>query len=1003
MTVHKLSGGDGYTYLTRQVASADVARARGQDLACYYAASGSPPGRWVGSGATHLGVGGMVDEGQMKALFGRGMHPDADRIAAARLAAGGSPAAARAAGRLGRPFPDVDVLPPLAERVAERLAALRGHTGQEPDPATVQQVRVEEGRREHRPVAGYDLVFTPVKSVSLLWALGDDRVRAAVAAAHHEAVADTLGWIEAHAAFTRLGKGGVAQVDTYGLICAAFDHHDSRAGDPDLHTHVAVGNKVRARLDGPDGTPRWLSLDGRALYAVGVAASERYNTRLEDAVARRVGVRFASRRAGAQPGKRPVREVVGIPDRLVRHFSQRRVDIEAAYVDLEADYRQAHGHAPSRAVQLGLAQQATLATREGKKSPRRLADQQAEWRQRTAIVLGDQDAARLIPAARGNAPAYADPDRVDADHIARTALRVVSAERSTWTRWNVTAEVERQLRPLRFATPLQREAVTGRVVDRATGPELAVLIRPPRLSDETPVLRFSDGESVYVPHGTERYTTTAVLDAEERLLHAAREHTTHTVDPEQVEAALDAFEHQNGRRLDDGQLALVHAFVADPRLLIVGIGPAGAGKTTAMQAAVAAWETCGRRVIPLACSAKSAEVLAGDTGRRAENLHKYLHELDRTAAGLPSPHNNGFYTLGAGDVVLLDEAGMAGTFHLDRLVGYARAAGAQVRLLGDPQQLSAVQAGGALRLLANDVGAVRLTELHRFTDPAEAQATLRLRDGNPAGLDFYATHDRIREGTGPAMLHAAYEGWAADMRAGRTSVVIAANNEDVTGLNLRARRDRIDAGQVAEAGVLLRDGTRAGVGDWIVTRTNDRRLPVGARGDFVKNGDTWHVVGHGQRGGLHVAHLAHGGTVLLPGEYVAGHVQLGYASTVHRVQGTTVDTAHALITPQATRESLYVAASRARERTDLYAATEDVDLPAGERPPTAGRDARDLLSRTLAVASANSSATELIRDTLDNSPPSSGSIESAARRPPTPSELPGARREASPQHRTLRL
>jgi len=159
-----------------------------------------------------------------------------------------------------------------------------------------------------------------------------------------------------------------------------------------------------------------------------------------------------------------------------------------------------------------------------------------------------------------------------------------------------------------------------------------------------------------------------------------------------------------------------------------------------------------------------------------------------------------------------------------------------------------VEAGGALRLLANDVGAVRLTELHRFTDPAEAEATLRLRDGNPAGLDFYQTHDRIHEGTAPAMLHAAYEAWPADMRAEQTSVVIAATNEEVTGMNLRARHDRIEAGQVAETGVAPRDGTRAGVGDWVVTRTNDRRLPVGGCGAFVKNGDTWQVVGHVQLG-----------------------------------------------------------------------------------------------------------------------------------------------------------
>jgi len=124
---------------------------------------------------------------------------------------------------------------------------------------------------------------------------------------------------------------------------------------------------------------------------------------------------------------------------------------------------------------------------------------------------------------------------------------------------------------------------------------------------------------------------------------------------------------------------------------------------------------------------------------------------------------------------------------------------------------------------------------------------------------------------------------------------------------------------------------------------------------------------------------------------------------VHRVQGTTVDTAHALITPPATRESLYVAASRARERTDLYVATEDVDLPAGEHPPTAGRDARDLLSRALAVASANSSATELIRGTLNNLPPTARSAGSSTRQSPALLQLPGARHVASTQHRTRHL
>src|SRR4029450_40696 len=106
----------------------------------------------------------------------------------------------------------------------------------------------------------------PVKSASVLWALGGTDIRRTVEEAHHEAVRDTLGWIEGHAAFTRTGQGGGAQIDTTGLVAAAFDHRESRSGDPDLHTHVAVANKVC----GVDG--RWRSLDARNPYALGGAA-----------------------------------------------------------------------------------------------------------------------------------------------------------------------------------------------------------------------------------------------------------------------------------------------------------------------------------------------------------------------------------------------------------------------------------------------------------------------------------------------------------------------------------------------------------------------------------------------------------------------------------------------------------------------------------------------------------------------------------------------------------
>jgi ATP-dependent exoDNAse (exonuclease V) alpha subunit len=143
--------------------------------------------------------------------------------------------------------------------------------------------------------------------------------------------------------------------------------------------------------------------------------------------------------------------------------------------------------------------------------------------------------------------------------------------------------------------------------------------------------------------------------------------------------------------------------------------------------------------VPLASSARAAQVLGDELGLRAENLHKFLHEQRRMTQGVTSPNNGPFdpwFRLTAGDLVLVDEASMVGTLQLVDLVTLAKDAGAVVRLLGDPARLSAVEAGGALRLLEAEVGAVHLNQLYRFTHPAEAAATLALRRGDPAAIDF---------------------------------------------------------------------------------------------------------------------------------------------------------------------------------------------------------------------------------------------------------------------------
>lgn len=980
MTIHKLTSGTGYTYLTRQVAGGDVQRERGQSAADYYTAKGNPPGIWVGSGAPLLDLAGQtVTEEQMKHLYGLGQHPDASRIIAAYLEANVTAGmdkeqrekvvvAAVKSATLGRLFPEYKALASFESRVAERLEVLEKQAKRTPTSTEVGKVKREESARQRAAVAGFDVVFAPVKSAALVWALDErEEVRGAVRQAHEAARDAAMELLEEHAAFTRTGSTGQAQIETKGLIAAQFDHFDSRAGDPNLHTHVAVSSKVM----GVDG--KWRALDARALYATTVAASEFYNTRFETELTARLGVTFEARETTGK--KQPVREITGVPTEFITHFSARRTEIEARYEQLLRTYRADHGRDPSKAVAHKLARQANLDTREGKKAARSLAEMRADWTRSLTEAQGAGAVHQLIAAVPNPAQPAESTTAVEHD-FAALADRVIAAvgeERAVWTVWNVRAQTERLVRELAPADREQHDAWTAAVIAAALAPQRSVVVTAPALIAEPAELQRSDGSSVFEQHAGLRYTSQAVLDAERRVVTAALTATAVGLSGPFVSAAVDGFESR-GKSLDEGQRALVAGFATDPRMVVLGLGPGGSGKTTAMQAYVHVAAQAGQRVIPLATSAAAAAVLAKDLGRPAENLHKFLWEYTHGPAanalqnGGTVPRSRASFALRPGDVVLVDEAGMAGTFNVDALVKYAAARGAVVRLLGDYRQLSSVEAGGILRQIHHEAGAYELTTLHRFTNKDEAAATLKLRVGDGAGLDFYERGERIVGGSRQAMVDAAYQGWRTDMLAGKTTLISTATNTDVTALSARARQDRVTAGQVETDGVLLADGNRAGRGDWIVTRDNNRKLTTNRGRDFVKNGDAWEVLKRHDDGSLKVRHLEHRGRLTLPADYVAANVQLLYASTVMRSQGGTVDTAHPLVTEDMTREQLYVQLSRAREKTTVYTVTHellafdtDEQMDATRHDPDTFA-AREVLERVLAREGAQHSATDTIKE-----------------------------------------
>lgn len=770
----------------------------------------------------------------------------------------------------------------------------------------------------------------------------------------------------------------LAQIDTRGLIYAVFDHYDSRDGDPNLHTHVVVSNKIR----GVDGT--WKALDGTALHRVAVAASEHYNSIIETLATTYTGVEFTVR-PDTEHKKHPIREVLGMPVEFINGFSSRRRQIEARYEQLVVDYRRAHGRDPGNQVAFSLAEQANLDTRGPKPKPRSLAGLRAEWAQRLTHEhgVGAWQKLRSLIGVPGpeqvSTPLPTDLSTADISVLANQAVGRVEQSRSTWTVWNLRAETDRLLRSpspelwpsgLSFATPDERTHVLQAVVAEAIHHVCVPVTVEPELH-EPAKLRRADGTSVFHSHRSARYTSNEILDAEQRLLHAANTPATAGLSPLSVHSVLDGYEAIHGKKLDDGQRAMVVAFATDPRLITVGLGPAGAGKTTTMHAYQHVLAAHGIRLIPLATSAAAAAILSTDLGVPAENVHKFVYE--HLTNGQPQPRVNGtidptkaFFRISASDVILVDEAGLAGTRNLDTLRDLAAKYGASIRLLGDHRQLSAVESGGALRLLATEAGAVELTVLHRFTNTEEAAVTLALREGDAAALDFYERHGRINGGSAEAMIEQAYNAWQDDMTAGLKTLMSAATTQGVTALSARARADRVAAGQVEPDGVSLHDGNHAGVGDWIVTRDNNRTMTCNRGRDWVRNGDAWTVTARLRNGGLKVQHMGHGGTLTLPADYVAAHVELLYATTTHRAQGATVDTAHALVTDDMTRENLYVAATRAKLRTTLYAITHRIlPLDEDERLDRTvydrhGRAIREVLETVLANEGAEPSATEAI-------------------------------------------
>ncbi|WP_235884300.1 MobF family relaxase [Saccharopolyspora elongata] len=969
----------GHEYLTGSVGCADHDLEPGESMADYYVGGGYPPGEWIGGGAAELGLDGVVTPEQMMALFGEGRHPDADRIEAEMLAAGASPEAALAATKLGRRFPqyggedalrrrvgeaygqhnldhgrpigaplDADTRQEIRERVyVDGFAA--DHDGREPvDDAELRRWISEQKRALRNATAGYELVFAPDKSVSAAWALADPVTRELIADAHRQAVRDAIALFEVEVAFTRSGREGEAQVDVTGVTGAIFEHWDSRAGDPHLHSHVPVSAKVKRANDG-----KWTSLDGRTIYAAAVAVSEFYNSRYRDLL-RQQGATFVLRPAEGIDLTRPVWQLEGMPDELITAWSQRAQQVEAERARGIVEFRHRNGREPDPKELLEISRRAQYGTRRAKGPPRSLAEHQSRWQAFADSIIGKQAREALVGRIlHGRAQSAKE---VDVAALANVTRHVVSEAHATFNRWNLTAEAHRQTAGLHLF-PRDRDSLVQRVVETIIAQTDTVKIQAPSLVEEPAALRRSSGESVFIEHHSARYTTEQTLREEQEMVGFARRYGGHRLTADTIAAAVAASAARD-ETLNSGQERLVTEFARSGRRLQGALAPAGTGKTTAMRVFAEAWRSAGGRVFAFGPSARAAQELGDSISAIPHTLHQVPTALQHGLA-------ERMFSFRAGDVLIIDEFAMAGTHTLHTVVDWAISRGADVRLIGDDHQLAAVEAGGFARLLARDVGVLRLHEVVRFRDPAQGAASLLIREGDPDGLQYYNERGWIASGSIETMRDAAHREWRADLDAGLQTLLIVPRNEDVISLNMEAHTQRVVRGHVDAARVArLHDGTVAGRGDWVVTRDNRRRFTVLGGKDFVKNGDTWTVLQVAQDGSLHLRHRAHQGRITVPADYVDRHVELAYVATSNRTQGMSVrDSAHTVVTPETTREQLYPGITRSMEMNRMYVVTSHHVVDSHRETPPED-DPLAVLTGVLRRSGVELSATEALREAL---------------------------------------
>jgi conjugative relaxase-like TrwC/TraI family protein len=611
----------------------------------------------------------------------------------------------------------------------------------------------------------------------------------------HRANRAALEYAQTWAGVTRTGHHGTrvdgaepGRFEPAGLIVTSWLQGTSRDGDPQDHIHNQIARITRTFRDG-----KWRALDTASLRGIIGALQAVAATAAECELTREFGVAWVPRPDGRG------NEINGVTQAQMDAYSTRTVEVKAKERELARMWERRHGRAPNSRELLHIARDATLQSRQRKQGG------QIDWdalAKRWDATIGGELAA-IAPAvsnARGpdavatgadGESGGAEPGGGEAAGLSpearaiQKALALVTQKHSPWTRHEL-------LKQLALVLPVQTRSMTPDAVqelltglaDQALSGQIedVVCLEAPQWPPLSAALRRDlDGRSIYTRPGTARYATAAQLSAEEQLVANAQAQNAPHLTPQQAAqrlgadaAVLDAQLRErahglhtqvteHGLRLD--QAAVIYHVLTSDRTVEVLTGPAGTGKTRALAAAAQAWAQAHGpgRVAGTATSQNATNELRTAGVEVAANTTRLLARIKRG-------------WIGPGSLIVVDEGSMVSMAHLAALIDHAARTGcSKVVLAGDQEQLPAVEGGGGMMLLADRLGYVQLAEPVRFTAAWERDASLRLRQGDPAALDDYDQHGRIC-GTPPDQaIDQAAKAYVASYLAGRDVLLAAAD------------------------------------------------------------------------------------------------------------------------------------------------------------------------------------------------------------------------------------